>query len=106
MSKVLCIFLIVFLNPSGYQNSPNKKIQVTGKAYNAKAGAVVAGADKITYYLDGLESWDKKFYGKKVRVSGTLFLQSPVKHNPNDQPKQEFIGIKRTIRKPRWELVN
>jgi len=62
---------------SGHQHSEGKRIEVTGKALNAKAGAVVVEADQTTYYVDGLEFWGNKVYGKKVKVSGIIGSNYP-----------------------------
>jgi hypothetical protein len=69
----ICIFSALSL--SGHQHSDGKRIEVIGKALNAKAGAVVVDADQVTYYVDGREFWDKKVYGKKSRCQGSWSLR-------------------------------
>ena len=99
----ICLLLVVAL--SGYQHPANKKIDVTGKALNAMGGAVVVGANGDTYYPEGMDHWSRKFYGKKVRVTGTLVII----HTPTKDEKgrpQQVIGEKWLIKKPKWTLVN
>lgn len=74
-------------------------------ANDAKAGAVVVADDKKFYYVDGLVSWDKKFYGKKVKVTGERIIENNVRHKNDTAQVQEIVGIKRIIKKPKWTLV-
>lgn len=96
------MWLISAIMISGYQHAKNKKVEVTGKALNAKAGAIVIGVDQIPYYLEGMEQWDRKIYGKKVRVTGTLVILRSKK--PNYPPAQEIL-VQRIIKKPKWQLI-
>ncbi|MGN6637810.1 MAG: hypothetical protein ACTHJ8_02800 [Mucilaginibacter sp.] len=98
------IYLFSAIMLFGYQHSENK-IEVVGKALNAKAGAVVVGVNEIPYYLEGIKRWDKKFYGKKVKVSGILLTENLPKRSHGKLQVQEITGTKRTIQKPKWELV-
>ncbi len=91
---------------SGYQHPVNEKIEVTGKALNAKGGAVVVvGADKNTYYLEGIEYWDKKIYGKMIKVSGILVVESTPKKDHQEPWVPEIKGAKIVIKSPKWQLV-
>ncbi|HTD41343.1 MAG TPA: hypothetical protein VK671_12030 [Mucilaginibacter sp.] len=96
----LCLFSVIML--SAYQHSENKKIVVIGKALNCKAGAAVIKADDTPYYVDGMDSWDKKFYGKKVKVSGTLVI---IRLKKPSNPLAVVILEQKIIKKPKWELV-
>ena len=100
----ICLFSAIMI--AGYQHQDGKKIEIVGKALNAKAGAVVVSADQVTYYVDGLESWDKKVYGKKIKVSGILVIENLPKDDHQELPAAEIKGVKRTIKKPKWETVN
>ena len=91
---------------AGYQHQDGKRIEIVGKALNAKAGAIVVGADEATYYVDSLESWDRKVYGKNVKVSGILVIENPPKDDPRKPPVADIKGGKKTIKKAKWELVN
>lgn len=98
----LCLFSVITL--SGYQHSANKKIVVVGKASNGKAGAIVDGPNGVPYYLEGIDHWDRRFYGKKVKVSGILVIQQ-FPRKDDQAPTVQFIGEQRTIKKPKWEVV-
>jgi len=101
----ICLLLVVAL--SGYQHPANKKIDVTGKALNAMGGAVVVvGAKGDTYYLEGKDHWSRKFYGKKVRVTGTLVIIHTPTSDEKGPPEQVIRGEQWLIKKPKWTLVN
>jgi hypothetical protein len=100
----LCLLLVVVF--SGAQHPANKKIDVTGKALNAMGGAVVVvGANRDTYYLEGMDHWSRKFYGKKVRVTGTLVIIRTPTEDEKGRP-QQVIPEQWLIKKPKWTLVN
>ena len=89
---------------SGYQHPAGKIIVVTGKAVNGMGGAIVVRDNGKPYYLEGLDHWTRKFYGKKVRVTGTLVII----HTPTTDEKgrpQQVIGEQWLIKKPKWALV-
>jgi len=106
----MCLFPIIII--SGHRHSGNEKIEVIaqnkkiviiGKALNGKGGAlVVVKAGGFPYYLDGMDSWNKKFYGKRVKVSGTLVIYRKKKHA---EPPAVEIMEQRIIKKPTWQLV-
>jgi hypothetical protein len=98
----ICLFSVMML--SGYQHLQNKKIVIIGKAESAMEGAVVIGPKGYPYHVDGVEYWDKKYYGKKVRVSGVLVIQHFPMVDSAGRPVQATAEI-RTIVKPKWELV-
>ena len=81
-------------------------IVVIGPAQNAKAGAtVVSSEDKKNYYVDGLDSWNDKIIGKAVKVSGKLLVEKKEPSSQVEEVRQQIVGIKRVILKPKWELV-
>ena len=81
-------------------------IEVIGQAQNTKAGAtVVSREDKKIYYVDGLDSWNDKIIGKIVKVSGKLLVEKKNPPRQEEEIKQQIVGIKRIILKPKWELV-
>jgi len=88
----------------GYQHSANKKVVVVGKALNAMGGAVVVAANGQTYYLDRVEYWDRKFYGKKVKASGTLVIIHTPTKDEKGRPVQA-IAEQWLLKKPKWELI-
>lgn len=80
-------------------------ITITGVADNAKAGAfVLSKADGKAYYLEGIHSWDDKIKGKTIKVSGELFVEKREK-SKDGILRQEIIGEKLTLLKPKWEFV-
>lgn len=87
---------------TGYLQPVKKQIVVTGKAINAMGGAVVVCADQASYYLDGMDHWDSKYYGKKIKVSGILVVITKTKKKPVEQ----VILVQHIIKQPKWQLVN
>lgn len=90
-----------------WQEAKQDHIVVIGQAKNAKAGAIVITKDSGSYYLEDIDSWDEEIYGKQVKVSGILKIENlkRSKQKPGIPVRQEMVGIKRTILKPKWELV-
>jgi hypothetical protein len=87
------------------KNVDENKMVVIGRAENEKAGAtVMSDSDKKRYYVDGIHSWDEGTVGKMVKVTGELVvMENYPKHQ--EEEVQEMIGIKRIIKKPKWELA-
>jgi hypothetical protein len=48
---------------------------LTGIAHNQKGGAVVVVED-VTYWIDGLMSWEDRFVGNPVRVYGEVIVRN------------------------------
>jgi len=98
------------------------KFTVTGTALDDKGGAFVL-SDSATngksdpafrirkngmYFVNGLDEWDEKYYGKKVEVSGTKLILEKMDINLSTDSikRQQFFGTRATIIKPRWKLLN
>ncbi|MBK9592407.1 MAG: hypothetical protein IPO32_13250 [Crocinitomicaceae bacterium] len=48
---------------------------LTGIAHNQKGGAVVV-VDNVTYWIDGLLSWEDRYAGNPVRVWGEVIVRN------------------------------
>ncbi len=84
----------------------SQRITIFGKAMDAKAGAIVISDDNGFYYLDGVDYWDKKFYGKKVKVTGILVIEKrEAKQKEEEEIVQEIVGTKKIIRNSKWVLI-
>ena len=85
----------------------HKHIVVIGQAKNAKGGAIVVSKENGIYYLEGIYKWDEEVYDKQVKVSGSLRIENlkRIKQKPGIPMVAQLVGIKRTIVKPKWELV-
>lgn len=81
-----------------------EEVVVIGRAFDAKAGAIVVGRNNYGY-VDGLYRWDKKFYGKMVKLSGKLFIVINTPIRPGQPPRQQITGAQRIIKQARWQLV-
>jgi hypothetical protein len=45
---------------------------ISGKAYNAKAGAVLMIDEDTPVYIEGMREWDADLIGKEVKLTGVL----------------------------------
>jgi hypothetical protein len=85
-------------------NLTNKRITIVGMAQQAKEGAIVK-SDSGHYYVDGLDEWDEKYYGKKVKVTGRLIVEVHEARSTYPGEFQELAGKKATLKRPKWSLV-
>ncbi len=100
VTKYIMISLAVLYT----NDSPAQKTTVTGKALDAKAGAVVQ-TEQQTYYIDKLASWDRKFYGRKVKVSGIVVTIHEKPETKDSLLVQKIAGDWKLIKNAKWELV-
>jgi hypothetical protein len=84
--------------------SLDKKITVVGTALNAKAGAIVEN-DKHSYFVFGLNEWDERFYGKKVKVTGRLVIKENKGSSSYPGEFAEWKGKMFVLKNARWGLV-
>jgi hypothetical protein len=99
------IFLLLIVSCFIYGKPESLKIEVIGKAMNAKGGAVVISDDNGVFYLDGLDKWNEKFYEKKVKVTGKLMIKEWEKRD-DGEIRAEIAGPQKIIKKPKWVLVD
>ncbi len=84
-----------------------KVVTIIGNAEDEKAGAVVISKDDgKKYHVAGLASWDRKVVGKPVKVTGKLLVENLPPPKPDEEERQQIIGIKRIILDPTWELID
>jgi len=76
---------------------------ITGRAGNAKYGAVVVTADDKLYYIDKLTAWEPAHVNKPVKVTGKIKIKKL------KQPKVPSGGIMassiKVIHKPKIEYL-
>jgi hypothetical protein len=109
--SMLLVFHSIGLNKCN-DNPDAPKITVVGEAFNMKHRAGVQTDDRRKYYLDGIESWELKYVGKRVKVTGKLF---PREDYTPPIPKITDTSIRMTpqprvrdgdtIKKAKWRLV-
>ena len=80
-------------------NFNQKRITVIGKAVVMKHYAAVRTDDSVFYFLEGKDDWDDKHLGKRVKVSGRLYIKVITAI-----PQQRY-GAWKMLKKPRWSLV-
>jgi hypothetical protein len=99
----LCIYFMMLTSNGDIK----KDTTISGRAENAKAGAiVVASANSAVYYIDGLAAWDSKVLGQTVEVTGRLKITINKPPAPDEEEKGQIIGEIKTIIKPRWKVMN
>lgn len=90
-------------------DSNKRRIVVVGRAIVLKHDAAVRTDDSLLYYLDGVDDWDDKFKGHRVRVTGKLVVKDyPLVMNPDTTftaIPQQRRGRWKILEKPRWSLV-
>jgi hypothetical protein len=79
------------------------KTTVVGIALNMKGGAIVE-TDLGNYLLEGLDRWNDKYYGKKVKVTGKLVVKIHKKQSTDSIQVQERVGTLRILKRPKWKL--
>lgn len=107
---ILMLHSLLSVNLNQCSNNPDTaKITVVGTAIVIKHQAAVRTDDSLLYYLNGIDDWDVKYKGKRVKVTGKLFTPGPpVIKNPNPtitihpQPRLRD-GI--ILKNAKWKLV-
>ncbi len=86
----------------------SKQISITGRAYNAKLGAIIKTESEEIYYINGLCEWPDDITGKKVMATGII---SSEYHNPDNlktnygEYKTGMSGEKINLHDANWELL-
>ena len=90
-------------------NRDTTKITVVGTAIVIKHQAAVRTDDSLLYYLDGIDDWNVKYKGKRVKVTGQLLtLGPPVTKSPNPKitaPPQPRLRDGIILTKAKWRLA-
>ncbi len=80
------------------------RITVIGIALDEKDGAIVE-TEQGNYWLEELDRWDEKYYGKKVKVTGKLVIKTYKKQSTDSIQVQEHVGTVRILKRPKWKLL-
>jgi hypothetical protein len=84
----------------------DREVTIEGTARNAAGGAVVLTDDRTPVYIDGLESWDRKVDGKKVKAKGTLRKRGGQQVvNDKGEHSHGFPGERYVLEKPSWSVA-
>ena len=105
MSLRMCLLLVISCLTIGCGIFKKDMITVSGFALDAKAGAIIMVNDDTPYYIDGLEHWEEKYYGKKVIVTGYLKKVKHKQRSTSDKKVQEMKGTQLVIMEPEWRLA-
>ena len=49
-----------------------RETTLSGKAYNAKAGAVLVLDDETPVYIEGMNAWEDEMIGQTIELTGIL----------------------------------
>ncbi|MHA1679782.1 MAG: hypothetical protein ACTSUE_02160 [Promethearchaeota archaeon] len=73
------------MNNPDLKSAIGTKVQLQGKAVDAKGGAVVLvmiAGDDLPVYMEGIDFWDERLFGNNVIVEGVLaekkYIPDPV----------------------------
>lgn len=79
-------------------------LELTGKAENAKGGAVLVVDESAVIYLEGLDSWPDELHGKEVTVEGTLAYKKMIPDpSPGPEHSAGAYGKQYVLEDPKWE---
>jgi hypothetical protein len=106
MIKVVMLFFVVFCLgcvSSRYDGTLKRhgRIDLLGTAVDAKAGATIKTDKNEYFYIDGMSSWDLKYAGKKIALSGKFIT---IRMNYSDSV-QGVKGNPRVIIRAKYVLV-
>lgn len=91
---------------AGGRANDGEVITIVGVADNSASGAVVV--DGGTTVIGGLEAWPAGFYGKRVKVSGTMskveLAPDPVV-GPNGEQSHGAWGSSSMLVNAKWEVA-
>jgi hypothetical protein len=83
------------------------QVTVTGKAKNAKWGAIIVTKKSDVFYINKLNAWDARFYDKKMEVTGVLRIINHTKEEsrtPDGHIRQAFHeGPQYILDKATWK---
>lgn len=104
------IILLVFLITSCIATKDtivkrHGKIQLTGIAIDAKAGAIIRSSEGAIFYIDAMSTWGRENIDRKVIVRGK-FISIEHKAQEDSIPRQQLHGIQRVIRRPKFEFID
>jgi hypothetical protein len=109
--RIILLLIIFFVQTFAYGQQKKAKegdtITVVGIAYDVKGKAYVLTSDNTRYFIYGLDWWDKKYRGKKVKVIGVLKLvkHKRKKNNGNITLQQvERNWTERRLLNAKWEF--
>jgi len=111
--KIYFSLMPLIANPS---DTSKNDVVIIGETFNQKDGAWVDSKRNGFFFIEGIDSWDEKIVGKKVKVWGKLLTvkithepqgKSPAPGIPPPPPRQEIQGVDsiKSILKAKWELV-
>jgi hypothetical protein len=82
-----------------------KVVSVTGEAGNCKYSACLITADKDVYYVEELDNWNSKFYGKQVTVTGKLLTRYNPPIEPDEPLRAQITGYFKVFLQAKWKLA-
>jgi hypothetical protein len=93
----------------GFEKINHGFITVTGKAVNAKLGAIIMVNDSTIYYLKGKDEWSKKNFGKTITIMGRHIEEKRTyedEYFENGNIKISFTlpPVMPIIKKPRFKI--
>jgi len=103
--------LFIACHPNNQSNSldmNNQEITVNGTARNGKGNAMIVMKERITYYINGLDSWEPALEGKEISVTGILVVETLTEEdlkNEQGEWKQGVVGERKIITTARWQLI-
>jgi len=97
---------------SDLRKSIDKRTEIVGKAFDAKAGAVIIIGDNIPIYISRVTDWPSDVLGRTVKVKGILRYRKHIPVATVDETGAISQGIAPegdprdyVMEKAEWEIV-
>lgn len=101
------VYLLVFVvSCTTVKDISKEKIQVKGKALDAKRSGIVKVNDSVFYYVSGIDYWNEKFKGKDVVVVGILQQRKDKEADDPNIKLQIVEGKYMVIQDAKYRLLN
>jgi hypothetical protein len=86
----------------------DQEITVIGTARNGKGNTLIVTKEMVTFYIDGLDSWETTVEGREISVTGILIVETLTEEdlkNEEGEWKQGVAGDRKIISKARWQFI-
>lgn len=109
--KLILSILVIIISSCNSSSTEGlmkeNKINIIGKAYNGKGGALIITETNETYYIEGLDSWEDSMLEKNIEITGYIYSENFKEEDLKDETgawKQGMIGEKLSVKKAKWKL--
>jgi hypothetical protein len=73
------------------KNMTERVINITGNARNINGQPALVAENAGTYFIEGMNQWERGWEHKKIRVIGDLNLETKTKFNTISKPVVQLL---------------